>query len=143
MIDIGGGSTEFIVGEGIEPISMESLYMGCVSYSLKFFPEGKLHHTAFDKAIISAASEIRSISKNFNSKHWQQAYASSGTARAIGEILRLNAFNNGEVTRQGLYQLKDALIEFKETKKIRLNGLSPERADVISGGLSILLAAFE
>ena len=143
VIDIGGGSTEFIVGEGIEPIIMESLYMGCVSYSLKFFPEGKLHHTAFDKAIISAASEIRSISKNFNSKHWQQAYASSGTARAIGEILRLNAFTNGEVTRQGLYQLKDALIEFKETKKIRLNGLSPERAEVISGGLSILLAAFE
>ncbi len=143
VIDIGGGSTEFIVGEGIEPLSMESLYMGCVSYSLKFFPDGKLNRSAFDKAIISAASEIRSIAKNFNAKHWQQAYASSGTARAIGEILRLNHFTGGEVTRQGLYHLRDELIKFKECKKIRLNGLSPERAEVISGGLSILLAAFE
>ncbi len=143
VIDIGGGSTEFIVGEGLEPLSMESLYMGCVSYSRKFFADGKITKSAFDKAIISAASEIRSIAKSFNAKQWQQAYASSGTARAVGEVLRLNNITNGQVSRQGLHTLKEILIQFKETKKIRLNGLSAERADVISGGLAILIAAFD
>ena len=76
VIDIGGGSTEFIIGEGLEPIHMESLYMGCVSYSLKYFPDGKITEAAFEKARISAAAEIQSISKTFNSKHWQEAVAS-------------------------------------------------------------------
>jgi exopolyphosphatase/guanosine-5'-triphosphate,3'-diphosphate pyrophosphatase len=142
VIDIGGGSTEFIIGEGIEPLHMESLYMGCVSYSLKFFPTGKLTTAAFEKATISAASEIQSISKKFHSKCWQEAVASSGTARAIGEVLRLNNITNGEVTAEGLRALRDMLIKFKDTKKIDLIGLSNDRTNVIAGGLSILLAAF-
>lgn len=143
VIDIGGGSTEFIVGEGIEPQQMESLYMGCVSYTLKFFPNGKLTKSAFQKAIISAAAEIQIISKKFDSKNWHEAVASSGTARAIGEVLRLNNITNGEITLHGLRQLKNILITFKDSKKIQLNGLSIERSQVIAGGLSILLAAFE
>lgn len=143
VIDIGGGSTEFIIGEGLTPIHMESLYVGCVSYSLKFFPDGKLTRAAFKKASISAASEIQSISKKFNSKHWEEAVASSGTARALGEVLRLNDITNGEVTAEGLIKLREILIEFKDTKKIQLNGLSTERTSVIAGGLSIMLAAFD
>lgn len=143
VIDIGGGSTEFIIGEGLEPIHMESLYMGCVSYSLKFFPDGKITETAFEKARISAAAEIQSISKIFNSKHWYEAVASSGTARSLGEVLRLNNMTNGEVTADGLRQLKQVLIKAKDVKKIELNGLSTDRASVISGGLAIMLAIFD
>ncbi len=143
VIDIGGGSTEFIIGKGLAPIHMESLYMGCVNYSLKFFPEGKITEAAFEKATVSAAAEIQSISKTFNSKHWQEAVGSSGTARSLGDILRLNHMSNGEVTAEGLKQLKKALIKAKDTKKIELNGLSADRASVICGGLSIMLAAFD
>lgn len=143
VIDIGGGSTEFIIGEGLSPIHMESLYMGCVSYSLKFFPNGKVSEAAFDKATISAAAEIQSISKKFHSKHWQEAVASSGTARSLGEVLRLNNLSNGEVTEQGLRHLKQILIKAKDVKKLSLNGLSVDRASVIAGGLAIMLAAFD
>lgn len=143
VIDIGGGSTEFIIGQGLEPLEMESLYMGCVSYSLKYFADGKITEQAFERAQIAAATEIQSISKNFKSKHWQEAVGSSGTARSLGEVLRLNGLTDGTVTLDGLYQLRQLLIKSKEIKKIQLNGLSADRAAVIAGGLAIMLAAFE
>ena len=143
VIDIGGGSTEFIIGQGLEPLEMESLYMGCVSYSLKYFPDGKITEAAFERAKIAAATEIQSISKKFKSKHWEEAVGSSGTARTLGEILRLNGLTDGAVTLDGLQQLRHLLIKSKEVKKIELNGLSADRAAVISGGLAIMLSAFE
>lgn len=143
VIDIGGGSTEFIIGEGLEPLEMESLYMGCVSYSLRYFSDGKITEDAFERARIAAATEIQSISKKFKSKHWQEAVGSSGTARTLGEVLRLNGLTDGAVTLDGLYQLRQLLIKSKEIKKIELNGLSADRAAVISGGLAIMIAAFE
>lgn len=143
VIDIGGGSTEFIIGEGLEPLEMESLYMGCVSYSLRYFTDGKITEAAFKSAQIAAATEIQSISKKFKSKHWEEAVGSSGTARTLGEILRLNGLTDGAVTLDGLHQLRHLLIKSKEVKKIELNGLSADRAAVISGGLAIMLSAFE
>ena len=143
VIDIGGGSTEFIIGEGLEPLEMESLYMGCVSYSLRYFPDGKITEVAFKRAQIAAATEIQSISKKFKSKHWQEAVGSSGTARTLGEVLRLNGLTDGAVTLDGLHQLRQLLIKSKEVKKIQLNGLSADRSAVISGGLAIMIAAFE
>jgi exopolyphosphatase/guanosine-5'-triphosphate,3'-diphosphate pyrophosphatase len=143
VIDIGGGSTEFIIGEGLEPLEMESLYMGCVSYSLKYFPDGKITEEAFERAQIAAATEIQTIAKNFKSKHWQEAVGSSGTARTLGEVLRLNGMTDGAVTLDGLYQLRQLLIGAKEVKKIQLHGLSVDRSSVISGGLAIMIAAFE
>jgi exopolyphosphatase / guanosine-5'-triphosphate,3'-diphosphate pyrophosphatase len=143
VIDIGGGSTEFIIGEGLEPLEMESLYMGCVSYSLRYFSDGKITQDAFERAQIAAATEIQIISKKFKSKHWQEAVGSSGTARTLGEVLRLNGLTDGAVTLDGLYELRQLLIKSKEIKKIELSGLSVDRAAVISGGLAIMIAAFE
>ncbi len=143
VIDIGGGSTELIIGEGLEPLEMESLYMGCVSYSLKYFSDGKITEEAFERAQIAAATEIQTIAKNFKSKHWQEAVGSSGTARTLGEVLRLHGLTDGAVTLEGLYQLRQLLIGAKEIKKIQLHGLSVDRSSVISGGLAIMIAAFE
>jgi len=143
VIDIGGGSTEFIIGEGLEPLEMESLYMGCVSYSLKYFADGKITEEAFERAQIAAATEIQTIAKNFKSKHWQEAVGSSGTARTLGEVLRLNGLTDGAVTLEGLYQFRQLLIGAKEVKKIQLHGLSVDRSSVIPGGLAIMIAAFE
>ncbi|MES2552770.1 MAG: exopolyphosphatase [Pseudomonadota bacterium] len=143
VIDIGGGSTEFIIGEGVEPIEMESLYMGCVSYSLKFFPEGRLSEENFQKAQLAAASEIQNIRKNFMPGKWQEAVGSSGTARSLGEILRLNGLSDGAITPDGLQGLRSLAIKAKESKKLQLEGLSSDRAAVLPGGLSIMLAAFD
>ncbi len=143
VIDIGGGSTEFIIGAGTEPIEMESLYMGCVSYSLKYFIDGKITEFNFKQAQIAAAAEIQGISKTFNSTRWQEAVGSSGTARTLGEVMRLNGLSDGTVTGEGLNQLRNIFIKAKDVKKIQLNGLSADRAAVIPGGLAIMLAAFD
>jgi exopolyphosphatase/guanosine-5'-triphosphate,3'-diphosphate pyrophosphatase len=143
VIDIGGGSTEFIIGQGYAPIEMESLYMGCVSFSLKYFPDGKITEASLEKAHIAAASEIQNIRKNFITGHWQEAVGSSGTARALGEIMRLNGLSDGEITREGLWKLREWLLAAKDARKLELPGLSADRATVLPGGLTIMLAAFE
>ena len=142
VIDIGGGSTEFIVGQGYEPQQMESLYMGCVSYSLRFFADGKLSEGNLRRAEIAARTEIQDIRREFVADHWQEAVGSSGTARALGEILRLNGLSDGAITRNGLAELKTLLLRAKEIRKLDLPGLSAERAAVIAGGFSIMAAAF-
>ncbi|MPS48196.1 exopolyphosphatase [Methylobacillus sp.] len=143
VIDIGGGSTEFIIGRGIEPMEMESLYMGCVSYSLRYFPDGKLTENAFERARIAAAAEIQSIRKHFVAEGWDEAVGSSGTAKALGEIIRLSGLGEGEITREGLAFLHEQLLKAKEIKRIDLPGLSADRAAVLPGGLAIMMAAFD
>ncbi|MCB5188270.1 exopolyphosphatase [Methylobacillus caricis] len=143
VIDIGGGSTEFIIGQGLEPVEMESLYMGCVSYSMRYFPDGKLTETAMDRARIAAAAEIQSIRKHFIAEGWDEAVGSSGTAKALGEIIRLSGLSEGEITREGLEFLRQQLLKAKEIKKIELPGLSVDRAAVLPGGLAIMTAAFD
>lgn len=143
VIDIGGGSTEFIVGKGYEPISLESLYMGCVSYSLRFFGDGKITEKNFAQAELAAAAEIQVIQSRFTENNWDEAVGSSGTARTLGEVMRINGLSDGNITREGLKALKEMLIKSKEISKIAIEGLSADRATVFPGGLSIMSAAFE
>ena len=143
VIDIGGGSTEFIVGRGFEPQLTESLYMGCVSYSRQFFADGKLSAENFKEAEIAAMAEIERIRTQYLAADWHEAVGSSGTARALGEVLAANDLGNGEINLAGLNALKNKLLGFKEIKKIELKGLSVDRAAVVAGGLSIMLAAFQ
>ena len=84
IIDIGGGSTEFIIGSRLEPTKLESLYMGCVSHSLRFFPDGKITKGAMKRAELAAQTEIQGITTEFSAEQWQETYGSSGTARALG-----------------------------------------------------------
>jgi exopolyphosphatase/guanosine-5'-triphosphate,3'-diphosphate pyrophosphatase len=121
---------------------MESLYMGCVSYSLRYFGDGKLSEGNMRRAEIAARSEIQGIRRGFSSSHWQEAIGSSGSARALGEILRLNGLSDGSITRTGLAGLKTLLLRAKEIRKIDLPGLSAERSLVIAGGFTIMAAAF-
>ena len=142
VIDIGGGSTEFIVGRGFEPQLTESLYMGCVSYSRQFFADGKLSEENFKEAETAALNEIERIRTQYLAADWQEAVGSSGTARALGEVLAANDLSHGAINIDGLNKLKEKLLSFKEIKKIDLKGLSADRAAVVAGGLSIMLAAF-
>jgi exopolyphosphatase/guanosine-5'-triphosphate,3'-diphosphate pyrophosphatase len=142
VIDIGGGSTEFIVGQGFAPQEMESLYMGCVSYSFRYFEDGKFSEGNLRRAEIAARTEIQGIRRNFSADHWQEAVGSSGSARALGEIMRLNGLSDGSITRNGLAELKNLFLKAREIRKLDLPGLSDDRKTVIAGGFSIMAAAF-
>ena len=145
IIDIGGGSTEFIVGKKLEPLLLESLYMGCVSYSLRFFPDGRIDARRFAEAELAAASEIALIAHAYRDFGWDEAAASSGTARAIADLLELNALNPGGVsgiTRVGLATLRAQLIRAGSAANLKLGGLRADRVQVLAGGLAIMSAIF-
>lgn len=146
VIDIGGGSTEFIIGRRLRPTKLESLYMGCVSYSLRFFPDGKITRGSMRRAELAARSEVQTIAAEFSNAHWQDAFGSSGTARALGEIIKLNNFNDGsnagDITSEGLDNFRDYLLKVGDIKKLEVAGLRTDRAPVIAGGFAIMSAAF-
>ena len=104
VIDIGGGSTEFIIGKRHDPQLMESLYMGCVSYTMRFFPDRRIDRKRLREAQVAAAKEIELIAADYQRLGWKEAVGSSGSARAIADVLELNSMNpNGEsgITRAG------------------------------------------
>ena len=147
VVDIGGGSTEFIIGNGYEPQLMESLYIGCVSHSRQFFPNGTVDEYAMKQAELAARREIQVLVEQYRHAGWQQAVGSSGTARALAELIELNGFNDQAnelgITRQGLIRLRRALIKAENTGRLKLQGLKPDRIPVLPGGLSIMLGVFD
>lgn len=154
VLDIGGGSTEFIIGDGYEPKLLESLYIGCVSYSQQYFPDGLVDAFCFKQAQMAARREIEVISAQFRKAGWKQAIGSSGTARAIAELIALNGFDGaphelpvsgmgGIITKEGLLQLKKSLIQSVYIDRSELIGLKADRRPVLPGGLAIMLAAFD
>lgn len=141
VMDIGGGSTEFIVGNGLTPFKMESLYMGCVSYSTRFFPDGKITERKLEKAELAARNEVQSIAADYRGQ-WQYALGSSGTAKSIAEILEANGYSQGGITRDGLEKLRARLLREGDVNKLYLPGLRPDRATTLAGGFAIMYAAF-
>lgn len=146
VIDIGGGSTEFIIGHRLKPVKMESLYMGCVGFSLQFFPDGRITKRALRQAELAARSEIQTIAAEFASPHWQDAFGSSGTARALGDIIKLNNLaagsETGDITREGLENFREYLLGVGDIRKVEIAGLRTDRVPVIPGGFAIMSAAF-
>jgi len=143
VVDVGGGSTEFIIGTGYEALLTESLYMGCVSYSLKYFPEGKVEKSGMKAAELAARQELAALVKEYRDTGWEEAVASSGTARSIENILRENELAAEGLTREGLDRLRSLLIKAEKADPNRIRGLRPNRAPVLPGGLAIMIAAFD
>jgi exopolyphosphatase/guanosine-5'-triphosphate,3'-diphosphate pyrophosphatase len=143
VVDIGGGSTEFIIGTGLEPQLTESLYMGCVSFSLKYFPGGKIDKGDMKAAELAARQEISSLKKQYKDAGWDEAVGSSGTARSIENILRENEFAAEGITREGLEKLRALLIKQEKADPDRIAGLRANRAPVLPGGVAILTAALD
>ncbi|SDV48783.1 exopolyphosphatase [Chitinasiproducens palmae] len=146
VVDIGGGSTELIIGTGHEPGPMESLYMGCVSHSRRFFAQGQVDARAFHEAEYAARQELASVAGQFRELGWEQALGSSGTARALAELIHVNALGGGSpqtIDRAGLHALKALLIEAGHAGRTTLKGLKPDRVPVLPGGLAIMIAVFD
>ena len=146
VVDIGGGSTEFIIGTRHRPQLMESLYMGCVSYTLRFFPDGKVDRKRLRGAQVAAAKEIELIAHDYKKLGWKEAVGSSGSARAIADVLELNQLNPGGrfgTTREGLDMLCDLLVEAGSAEALDLQGIKADRMPVMAGGIAIMSAVFE
>ncbi len=143
VVDIGGGSTEFIIGQNLDPIRLESLYMGCVSFSLRFFPDGKVDKRSFKEAELAARRELQTIVHEFRETGWDEAIGSSGTAKAIVDLLELNGWSDHGLTREGMEKLRVALIDAGSVGRLKLEGLRPDRIPVLPGGLAIMSAVFK
>ena len=141
VIDIGGGSTEFIIGRGLEPERLESLKIGCVGLTQRFFADGSLTADAFAACETAARVEIEPIAAEFGPRHWHDAYASSGTAAALAEILEQNGFSGGGITPLGLARLKQRMLAARHIGRLSLHALKPERVPVLAAGLAIMSAA--
>ncbi|MEF8699979.1 MAG: Ppx/GppA phosphatase family protein [Candidatus Accumulibacter sp. UW26] len=145
VVDIGGGSTEFIVGERTEPLLMESLFMGGLSYRQRFFTEGKVDKKRFYAAEVSAAREIEAIATDYQRFGWLEAVGSSGSAQEIANLLEMNGLNGDGVTgisREGLIRLRERLIRAGSAEALDLEGLRSDRFTILPGAVAIMSAVF-
>jgi len=143
VVDIGGGSTEFAIGERFEPRKLESLQVGCVTYSRDCFPGAVLSKKHYRHAYERACLEISHIRRDFRHKHWVEAVGSSGTLQAIEGILDTQAWSNGPITRKGLQRMRRELLRHKRFDDLDLPGLSAARRSVIAAGVAITEAIFD
>lgn len=143
VMDIGGGSTEFIVGRHFEPLLAESLHIGCVSMSNQFFANGKITEEQFRQAELFARQEIEPIEERYRSSGWQTAIGASGTNLAVYKVVMQNGWSKDGITAEALKSLRTALIGRGAIDKIDFLGLSDERRPVFVGGVAILCAAFD
>ena len=142
VVDIGGGSTECIIGVGYQPQEMESLHMGCVNFSQRFFADGKISKSALQEAELAARAEAQSIASVFRTGHWDEAIGSSGTARALADVLQQNGWCNGNITAAALEKLRSLLLKASDVKNLSIPGLQPDRIPVIPGGFAIMAGVF-
>ncbi|MDR3212343.1 MAG: exopolyphosphatase [Azoarcus sp.] len=142
IVDIGGGSTEFIIGKNFEPVLLDSLYMGCVGYSLRYFPGGKIDKRGFREAELAARRELQTIVHDYREAGWEVAVGSSGTAKALAEILEESGLAAGGITRDGLERLRTVFLRAGNVEAVDLPGLRGDRLPVIPGGLAIMYAVF-
>ncbi|MGB5733683.1 MAG: Ppx/GppA phosphatase family protein [Thiohalocapsa sp.] len=143
VIDIGGGSTEVIVGQGFTPLLRESLHMGCVSMSGRYFANDKLTAKAMDKAELYGALEVRPVRELFRRSGWSTATGASGTIKSIAAVVQAQGWSEDGISADALLKLRNALIEFGSVSAIDLEGLTEERRPVFAGGVAVLRAVFQ
>jgi exopolyphosphatase/guanosine-5'-triphosphate,3'-diphosphate pyrophosphatase len=143
VVDIGGGSTEFIIGRSFQPLQLESLYMGCVSFSLRYFPEGRVDKRSFKEAELAARRELQTISYPYRETGWEVAVGSSGSAKGLVDVLEQNGWSPGGISREGLENFRNALIKAGSIHRLELAGLRSDRLPVLAGGLAIMSAVFK
>jgi len=140
VIDIGGGSTELIIGKGFKPELLESINMGCVSYTGRFFSDKKISASDIKRASVDAQIELSPIALDYIETGWSEVTGCSGTIKAVSRILEELGFSGGEITRDGIRSLINAIDKAGSVDKLNLQSISSNRSAVICGGLAILHA---
>lgn len=141
VVDIGGGSTELIIGEGEHPVDLESRQMGCVSWSMRFFPEGKITRKAREEAVVAARLELQACKRRLRGLGWDHAVGSSGTINAIDRIIVANGLGPC-ISREAIDGLWRRLIDARRMDRVQLADLPEKRRSVLPGGLAVLEAVF-
>jgi exopolyphosphatase/guanosine-5'-triphosphate,3'-diphosphate pyrophosphatase len=143
VMDIGGGSTEYIIGEGFEPLRVESLYMGCISMTRQFFADGSVSRKAWRRAVLAAQMELEPIEAEYRELGWEVAIGASGSIRGIAKLV--NNMQQGDViTAEVLAELAEKLISAGQVDKLDCaQGVSAERMRTIAGGLAVLYGTFQ
>jgi exopolyphosphatase/guanosine-5'-triphosphate,3'-diphosphate pyrophosphatase len=140
VIDIGGRSTELVLGHGLEATETASFRVGSVAWSMKYFPTGEFTEQAFYKAEIAAQAVLEEALSTYPRHLWNKAYGASGTVGAVADILALSGFPEGEISMDGLNWLVKCLVRAGQANKVLLEGLKDDRRAVIGGGVSVLRA---
>ncbi|HUN91528.1 MAG TPA: Ppx/GppA phosphatase family protein [Burkholderiaceae bacterium] len=143
VIDIGGASSEVIVGRDFTAERAESFNVGCVNTTMRYFADGAIDRGSFKRALVGCAAAFEEAISDFNTTQWDEAFGSSGTIGAVSAILRAQGWSDGTVTALGLLKLRQALIDAGDVKRVRFDGIKPDRAEVLAGGVAVLCAAFE
>jgi exopolyphosphatase/guanosine-5'-triphosphate,3'-diphosphate pyrophosphatase len=143
VVDVGGGSTELIIGSGFEPLQRESLHMGCVSMSHAWFPDGSITPQNLDRARLAARLEVRPVETVYRTTGWQVAFGCSGTIRAIHDVVQAAGWSDHGITRDSLRHLRDSLLQAGSVSALQLEGLDEERRPVFAGGFAVLWGVFE
>ncbi len=143
VIDIGGGSTECIIGEQFNPKHMQSLHMGCVSFSQQFFANGVITNAAINQAYMTAMMELEPHIQHYKALGWHDAIGASGTIKAIYKIVRSMDLHNQGISAEALQTLVDHLGEVSHIDDLKLSGMKEDRRAVFAGGLMVLKALFD
>jgi exopolyphosphatase/guanosine-5'-triphosphate,3'-diphosphate pyrophosphatase len=143
VVDIGGRSTEMIIGHALEAEVMESYRVGSVAWSMKHFPEGQFTMSAFRAAEIAAKAVLDEALGTYMPDRWDVAYGASGTIGAVGDVLAAAGGEAGLITREGLDWLLDRLLRAGSADRLRIDGMREDRKAVIGGGVSVLRAVFD
>lgn len=142
VVDIGGGSTEFIIGENFDALGTESLHMGCVSWTERFFPDGVLTPGRFERAVLAARQEVLSIESAYRVLGWHEAVGASGTIRAVAQVCDAHGWCRDGVSREGLENIRERLLAFGRVGDVTLSGLPADRRGIFPAGVAILLGVF-
>ncbi len=143
VMDIGGGSTEYIIGTGDTPKDKESLNMGCISVSNRFFKDGRLSKSAFAGAVLFAQQQLEPFQKKFQRNNWELAIGASGSLRSIAKVLQAQNWSNNGITKAGLELLVARLHQCNHINELNLPELDAERLPVFAGGVAIVYATFK
>ncbi len=142
VVDIGGGSTEFIIGHGFDTLETESLQAGCVATTLRFFGDGRYTPARWRDAQTEIAVELQQFAADYRARGWGEAIGSSGTVKAIGSIVQANGWSDNGINAASLARLRDAILDAGNVDRLRLAGLADDRTQIIAGGVAILEAIF-
>ncbi|WP_265503646.1 exopolyphosphatase [Providencia heimbachae] len=143
VIDIGGGSTELVIGEKFEPLLIESRRMGCVSFARTYFPNESISPENFNRAYLAACLKLENAAISFKKQRWDVAMGASGTIKAAHAVLLEMDERDGVITRERLEKIKQMVLKYKSFAALSIPGLSNERKQVFVPGLAILIAVFD
>jgi len=143
VVDIGGSSTELIVGELAVPQLIESVSLGAVVHSQRYFPNGKIDKQSWKAAVLNARVSLESLERDYRAAGWDVAIGASGSVKAVQKVCAEAGWSSHNITLDGLKQLSKALVKAGHIDKLKLPGLADDRRPIFMGGTAVLTAIFE